>query len=78
MGKEASPERARPRTGGQSSADFQSAVSQNCILQSVPTLEAATCIRGPADYKSAIQQIGNLRYFVTGPARPRVQPRPND
>ena len=51
----------------QSSADFQSAVSQNCILPSVRTLEAHKR-RCPADYKSAIQQIENLRYFVTGPA----------
>jgi hypothetical protein len=44
------------------------AVSQNCILLAVRTLEAVEGIRCPADYKSAIQQIENLRYFVIGPA----------
>ena len=55
---------------GQSSADFQSAVSQNCILLRVRTLEAVEGIRCSADYKSAIPQIENLRSFVTGPAPP--------
>jgi hypothetical protein len=44
------------------SADFQSAVSQNCILLSARRCGAPTGIRCPADYKSAIQQIENLRY----------------
>jgi hypothetical protein len=43
-------------------ADFQSAVSQNCILRSVPKAGAPAKILWPADYKSAIQQIENLRY----------------
>jgi hypothetical protein len=34
----------------------------------VRTLEAVEGIRCPADYKSAIQQIENLRYVVTGPS----------
>ena len=38
------------------SADFQSAVSPNCIRQGVGHPQR------PADYKSAIRQIGNLRY----------------
>jgi hypothetical protein len=33
----------------------------------VRTLGALAGIRCPADYKSAIQQIENLRYFVIGP-----------
>jgi hypothetical protein len=52
----------------QRSADFQSAVSQNCILQSRRRLEAAASVRRPADYKSAIQQIENLRYVVNSHA----------
>jgi hypothetical protein len=56
------------------SADFQSAVSQNCILLRVGSLAAAVTIQRPADYKSAIQQIENLRYAgaalsATGPWR---------
>src|ERR1035438_4664574 len=65
------PALAPPTHGsGQSSADFQSAVSQNCILLKVRSRQAVKGIRCPADYKSAIQQIENLRYFVTGPCPP--------
>jgi hypothetical protein len=39
-------------------------VAQNCILPRVAQLAAAASVQGPADYKSAIQQIENLRYFV--------------
>jgi hypothetical protein len=45
-------------------ADFQSAVSQNCILQSLGRLGAPARVECPADYKSAIQQIENLRYVT--------------
>ena len=43
--------------------DFQSAVSQNCILRAWKT-SAPRRFRSPADYKSAIQQIENLRYVT--------------
>src|ERR1019366_2620525 len=43
-------------------ADYQSAVSRNCILRGVRSLEAAVTVPRPADYKSAIRQIENLRY----------------
>jgi hypothetical protein len=53
-----------------SSAGFQSAVSQNCIL--LPPNWEARCdipnrwaIAWVADYKSAIQQIENPRYQVS-------------
>src|SRR5947209_2766162 len=49
------------------SADFQSAVSQNCILLAWK-IPAPRQFGNPADCKSAIRQIENLRY-VTGPAR---------
>ena len=45
------------------SADFQSAVSQNCILRTVRMYSRPTPAKRPADYKSATQQIENLRYF---------------
>jgi hypothetical protein len=44
------------------SADFQSAVSQICNLQTVRRGEDSPLILSAADYKSAIQQIENLRY----------------
>ena len=44
------------------SADFQSAVSQNCILQGVSGIRSVSSSRRVADYKSAIRQIENLRY----------------
>ena len=50
------------------SADLQSAVSQNCILLSIAKAGALGGIRGPADYKSAIQQIANLRYVTVFPS----------
>ena len=50
------------------SADFQSAVSQNCILLRVGRVPPRAPILRAADYKSAIQQIGNLRYAFGGPA----------
>jgi hypothetical protein len=50
------------------SADLQSAVSQNCILLSIPKAGALGSIRAPADYKSAIQQIANLRRITVFPS----------
>src|ERR1035438_2184947 len=50
----------------QSSAELHSAVSQNCILRSAPTLEAAASRQWPADYKSAIREIENTRDFRAG------------
>jgi len=44
------------------SAELHSAVSQNCILRGVPQSEHAGTCRRPADWKSTIQQIENLRY----------------
>jgi len=44
------------------SAELHSAVSQNCILRGVSQSEPAGTCRRPADWKSAIQQIENLRY----------------
>ena len=58
-----------------SSADFQSAVSQDCILRSSSSIECAGILRRAADYKSAIQQINNLRYADAG-ARPHSEMRP--
>ena len=46
------------------SADLQSAVPQNCILHSAGRVNALARVLGPADYKSAIQQIANLRYVT--------------
>ena len=51
------------------SADFQSAVSQEFILRSVCRRAAAAKVECPADWKSAIQQIGNLRYVVGSATR---------
>src|SRR2546426_1038386 len=48
----------------QSSADFQSAVSQGFQPAGLGNVPARAKHRGPADSKSAIQQIGNLRYEV--------------
>jgi len=47
---------------------LQSAVSQNCILLSIAKAGALGGIQGPADYKSAIQQIANLRYGTVFPS----------
>jgi hypothetical protein len=44
------------------SADLQSAVSQNYILQALDNPKSAGVMRRAADCKSAIQQIANLRY----------------
>ena len=44
------------------SADFQSAVSQTSSLRRVGDFGPPTITQRPADWKSAIQQIGNLRY----------------
>jgi len=44
------------------SAELHSAVSQNCILRGVSQSEHAGTCRRPADWKSAIPQIENLRY----------------
>ena len=48
------------------SADFESAVSQNCILQVEQSFRRAEISIHPADCKSAIQQIKNLRYVLPG------------
>jgi hypothetical protein len=37
-------------------------VAQICILRSVGTADTLVRVQSPADYKSAIQQITNLRY----------------
>src|SRR5207302_11413253 len=44
------------------SADFQSAVSQNCILLAVAMPRDVGAFGRSADCKSATQQIKNLRY----------------
>jgi len=44
-------------------ASLRCAVSQNCNLQSSRDPLGLAFVRRPADYKSAIQQIENLRYF---------------
>jgi adenosylmethionine-8-amino-7-oxononanoate aminotransferase len=44
------------------SADLPSALSQDWILRGAENPEDATVRDGPADYKSAVQQITNLRY----------------
>ena len=51
------------------SADFQSAVSQNCILLSAYRAATPAGVRCSADYKSAIRQIANLRYECEPTAR---------
>ena len=55
---------------GQSSADLQSAVSPICNRQGSGCLLALRAYAPSAECNSAIQQIENLRYFVTGPGRP--------
>jgi hypothetical protein len=55
------------------SADFQSAVSQNCILRSVRKVDTSVSVQSPADYKSAIRQIENLRYQRGSPRADRVK-----
>jgi hypothetical protein len=45
------------------SADLQSAVPQNCILRVSRNFKHAGTLERFADYKSAIQQIANLRYL---------------
>src|SRR6266853_6636789 len=50
----------------QSSADFQSAVSQGFQPAGLGNVSARVKSRGHADWKSAIQQIGNLRYEAGG------------
>jgi ATP-dependent DNA helicase RecQ len=52
------------------SADLQSAVSQNCILPVVTDSESVGEPRRPADCKSAIQQITNLRYVPSEAGAP--------
>ena len=46
--------------------DFQSAVSQNCILRSNRSSVDSRADLRPADCKSAIRQIENLRYAKRG------------
>ena len=43
------------------SADLQSAVSQDCILQSAPDFGCVPSVQGAADSKSALQQSASLR-----------------
>src|SRR6266545_3147576 len=47
------------------SADFQSAVSPNSIRQAVPIIRRRRSFPRSADWKSALQQIGNL-YSLSG------------
>src|ERR1017187_10543045 len=47
-------------------ADFQSAGSQNSILPRAPRNLPPPFAERPADWKSAIWQIGNLRYAAAG------------
>jgi len=60
-----------PKTrGGRScSADFQSAVSPSCTRQGVSFANGAGITARPEDYKSAVQQIENLRYEEGAGAR---------
>ena len=44
------------------SADFQSAVSPNCIRKGVGAVPRVGLFRRDADYKSAIRQSATLRY----------------
>jgi hypothetical protein len=46
-----------------------SAVSQNCILRSLGKYWARAGFLASADYKSAIQQIENLRYGFSAQVR---------
>src|SRR5437667_12671002 len=62
--RKANPQPERRRTARGRSADFQSAVSQNCILLAEHSFQRAENFRRPADCKSAIQQIKNLRYAL--------------
>jgi hypothetical protein len=48
--------------GVQRSADLQSAVAQDCILQRVGEIGCAGICRRSADCKSAIRQTASLRY----------------
>src|SRR3954451_14579756 len=63
-----------------SSADFQSAVSQNCILRTVRTLSRVRNVEAFAECNSAIQQIANLRYAfflrIMEPATPQTPAAP--
>jgi len=55
---------------GQSSADFQSAgIARFVIGRRTECLLALRAYAPSAECNSAIRQIGNLRYFVTGPAQ---------
>jgi hypothetical protein len=45
------------------SADFESAGSQNCILQRWQEFDSASQTSIPADYQSAMRQIQELRYL---------------
>ena len=54
------------RTAKFRSADFQSAVSRISNPPTVRSVWHAICWVRPADYKSAIQQIENLRYLGSG------------
>jgi len=56
------------------SADFQSAVSQNCILRISPQSWHARHFHRPAECNSAIQQIANLRYQA-GPCAEQISAR---
>ncbi len=59
------------------SADFQSAVSPNCIRQGVQILASVASYGRQADCKSAIQQSRTLRYLTWTPflhAKSKLQP----
>jgi len=49
------------------SADWQSAVSQDAILQDYVLAGASELRQRPADWQSATQQINNLRYAQQTP-----------
>ena len=48
------------------SAEFYSAVPQNCILREAQSLQPAEDVERPAECNSAIQQSATLRYELGG------------
>src|SRR5438876_11460886 len=52
--------------GTKRSADFQSGGSQGFQPAGVRQVQTSGTVQQPADWKSAIQQIGNLRYAGWG------------
>jgi len=59
------------RLGGICSADCQSAVSQDAILQDRALAGTLEHRQSPADLQSAIRQISNLRYAKQVPSSAR-------